>query len=149
MGDRLLVRIPQLESLSFSRVSPGRGIEAAGRLVGLQEKVTESQLSLACWQADASLLHESLWDREETTILASLEAPLSDPRSRRLDLRKLDDALELNRRTRGDLLAEASLPAWTLNPDGGEGTARLTSRERTLLGRALHEIDLDEPDLWV
>ena len=118
MGDRLLVHVPQLASPSFTRVTPGHGIEAAGELVGVRENMMESHLSQACWQADVSLLHEALWDREETKILVSLEAPLSDPRSRRLDLRKLDDALDLNRKTRGDLLAEASLPSWTLYPDG-------------------------------
>jgi hypothetical protein len=147
--DRLLIHVPQLANPSFTRIAPGHGIQAAGELVGQRGNVVESHLSQACWQPDVSLLYEALWDREETKILASLEAPLSDPRSRRLDLRKLDDVLQLYRKTRGGLLAEASLPSWTLYPDGGEGIARVTSTERTLIGRALSEVELDEAELWV
>ena len=143
-GDRLLFRLPDRGDWMFD-VARQNDDSATSALafVGMGDREADNPrgaLAASCWQADPTLLRETLWDRREERLLSLLGVPPTDPRGNVLDLRQVDGLLGERRPSRHELASSAGIGRQGLATDAGDGRARLNSTESTLIVRRIAEI---------
>jgi hypothetical protein len=142
-GDRFLLSLPLGGDYRWDLVRRRRDerLECCLAMVGRRlSNDWPRVLARVCWQNDDSLWQETLWDRSETALLELLDLPIVDPRETILNIGRLNDLLIEHAITRAEVSRQAQLPVYVFNEDAGEGLARLTSVETTLVLRALKEL---------
>ena len=143
-GDRLLVRMPTRGEWSLDVARVAEPFDSCALAFAGARNDDESHpyrsLAACCWQSDARLLRETLWDRNEDRLLSLLGLTPDDPRGNVINLDDLDSMLGDGRPSRRELASTAGLGPQGLAPDAGEKRARLSSVGSSLLVRRVSEL---------